>query len=56
MAKEKNNEENLEEAKVESPKESFHFSGMLKYVPITIKAKDLDEASEIWEKKRQLIK
>ena len=40
--------------KDEAPQQEFHFSGDMKYLPMVVKAKTIEEAQAIWEKTRTL--
>ncbi len=44
--------------KVESAaiKNQYHFSGEMKYQPLTVEAESIEEAQKIWEEQKQLIK
>ena len=35
--------------------EEFHFGGDMKYLPMVVKAKTIEEAQAIWEKTRMLV-
>lgn len=56
MAEEKTNPIKAEDKiEAEVAKTAYHFSGEMKYVPLSVEADSLEEAQKIWEKKRQLI-
>lgn len=44
------------ETKAKEPKLDFHFSGGTEYAPISITAKNYEEAFKLWEKKRTKIR
>ena len=40
---------------ISAPLEDYHFSGGGEYEPITIKARDRDEAEKIWREQRKKV-